>query len=161
MDSAEAIDKLAIEFAQQPQLIACVEALKQKLAATFDSVWGSSCALLVQSIAAHINQVVVVVGDTKTQDRLLDDLPTFDNASSERFPACMIRADNSNVVDLDYGERLRLVKSLNAGDQNPIIVATVASLLQPVPTTESLGGNTRRLKVGDCLLYTSPSPRDS
>ena len=84
-DSAEAIDKLAVEFAQQPQLIACVEALKQKLPATFDSVWGSSCALLVQSIAAHIDQVVVVVGDTKTQDRLLDDLPTFGNARSERL----------------------------------------------------------------------------
>ena len=150
-DSAEAIDKLAVEFAQQPQLIACVEALKQKLPATFDSVWGSSCALLVQSIAAHIDQVVVVVGDTKTQDRLLDDLPTFGNARSERFPSCMIRADNSNVVDLDYGERLRLVKSLSAGEQNPVIVTTVASLLQPVPTTESLGGNTRRLKVGDQL----------
>ena len=63
----------------------------------------------------------------------------------------MIRADNSNVVDLDYGERLRLVKSLSAGEQNPVIVTTVASLLQPVPTTESLGGNTRRLKVGDQL----------
>ena len=33
----------------------------------------------------------------------------------------------------------------------PIIVATVASLLQPVPSTESLGGNTRRLQVGDQL----------
>ena len=150
-DSAEAIEKLAHEFAQQPQLIACVEALKQKLPATFDSVWGSSCALLVQSLAAHIDQVIVIAGDTKTQDRLLDDLPTFGNARAERFPACMIRADNSNVVDLDYGERLRLVKSLNAGEENPIIVATVASLLQPVPSTESLGGNTRRLAVGDQL----------
>ena len=150
-DSAEAIDKLALEFAQEPQLIACVEALKQKMPATFDSVWGSSCALLVQSLAAHINQVLVVVGDTKTQDRLLDDLPTFGNARTERFPSCMIRADNSNVVDLDYGERLRLVKSLSAGDQDPIIVATVASLLQPVPSAESLGGNTRRLAVGDQL----------
>ncbi len=150
-DSAEAIEKLAREFAQQPQLIACVESLKQKLPATFDSVWGSSCALLVQSLAKHVDQVVVIVGDAKRQDRLLDDLPTFGEARAERFPACMIRADNSNVVDLDYGERLRLVKSLNAGEENPIIVTTVPSLLQPVPSTKSLGGNTRRLAVGDQL----------
>ena len=150
-DAAEAISKLAFEFAKDPRLVACVEALKQKKPATFDSVWGSSCALLVQSLAAHIDQIVVVVGNAKTQDRLLDDLPTFGEARAERFPSCMIRADNSNVVDLDYGERLRLVKSLHAGDSNPIIVATVSSLMQPVPSTKSLGGNTRQLKVGDQL----------
>ena len=114
-------------------------------------MWGSSCALLVQSLAAHIDQIVVVVGDSKTQDRLLDDLPTFGEAPAERFPSCMIRSDNSNVVDLDYGERLRLVKSLHAGEPNPIVVTTVASLMQPVPSQDSLGGNTRRLKVGDRL----------
>ena len=150
-NAADAIQKLAVEFAKDPQLIACVEALKQKQPATFDSVWGSSCALLVQSIAAHIDQVIVVVAESKSQDRLIDDLPTFGEAPAERFPSCMIRGDNSNVVDLDYGERLRLVKSLHADEPNPIIVATVSSLMQRVPSQESLGGNTRRLKVGDRL----------
>ena len=150
-DAAESIRKLAFEFAKEPQLLACVESLKQKQPATFDSVWGSSCALLVQGLAAHIDQLLVVVPDAKTQDRLIDDLPTFGVATTERFPSCMIRSDNSNVVDLDYGERLRLVKSLHAGDAPPIVVATVASLMQTVPSKESLGGNTRRLKVGDQL----------
>jgi transcription-repair coupling factor (superfamily II helicase) len=154
-DSAEAIAKLADEFANNPQLLACIESLQQKQPATFDSVWGSSCALLIQSLARSIEQVVVVVGDAKSQDRLIDDLPTFGDASTERFPACMIRADNSNVVDLDYGERLRVVKSLSAGDPNPIIVATVPSLLQPVPSANSLGGNTRRLVVGDQMDVNS------
>ncbi len=148
-DSAEAIRELVREFANGPQLRSCIDALKAKEPATFDSVWGSSYALLAQSIAEQVPQLLVVVGDSKTQDRLLDDLPTFGDAAAERFPASLIRGDNSKVVDLDYGERLRIVKSMAAGDDVPIVVATVASLMQGVPSSDTLGGNTRRIKVGD------------
>ncbi len=150
-DSAQAIKKLADEFADDPQLISCIEALKASQPATFDSVWGSSCALLTQALSRKIDQLIVVVGDPKTQERLLDDLPTFGESSAERFPASLVRGENTSVVDLDYGERLRIVKSLAADDSFPIIVTTVPSLMQGVPSKEALGGSTRRLKVGDPL----------
>ena len=129
---------LSENFARSKDFIACVESLRRGESATFDSVWGSSCALLTAALSRQFNKILIVVADGKTQDDLLDDLPTFFDGMLERFPACMPAPSAGVHLDLEYGDRLRLIKGLLAGDKAPVIVATVPSLLQPTPSQTSI-----------------------
>mgnify|MGYP002810000352 CR=1 FL=1 len=104
-------------FARSKDFIACVESLQRGETATFDSVWGSSCALLASALSGQFKNLLVVVADGKTQDDLLDDLPTFFEGMLERFPACMPVSSSGVHLDLEYGDRLRLIKGLLAGDK--------------------------------------------
>ena len=127
---AEQLFELPTSFAKQAEFLACVDSLKKGQSATFDSVWGSACALLTSALAGEFPAVLVVVADAKDADNLLDDLSTFFPNPIERFPACLQGLDSSVTVDLEYGDRLRLTKSLLVGDAGKIVVATVPSLLQ-------------------------------
>lgn len=148
--SAERLQTLTENFASNTDLIECVNAIRNHETATFDSVWGSSCALLAAALNQHFESILLVVGDSKAQDHLLDDLPTFCNRLTERFPSCLTSMSEQPVpVDFEYGERIRLIKSLINGDRPPFIVATVPSLSQPVPARESIEGNSKRISVGD------------
>ncbi|MGB2501581.1 MAG: transcription-repair coupling factor [Mariniblastus sp.] len=140
---------LSENFARNRDFIACVDSLQRGESATFDSVWGSSCALLTAALSKQFDNILIVVADGKTQDDLLDDLPTFFERILERFPACMPASSAGVHLDLEYGDRLRLIKGLLAGDKAPVIVATVPSLLQPTPCRESIFGNSKRISVGD------------
>ncbi len=135
--------------------IDCVRSLKSDRVATFDSVWGSSCALLVSALTKKFPNVIVVVPDHRSLDDLLDDLSTFYQDRIERFPACVMNAGPTVTVDVEYGDRLRLLKSLIANDDNPLIVCNIQSLLQPVPSRSSIEGHSRRISVGDRIDLAS------
>lgn len=139
------------KFAERPEFVQCVESLQRGESATFDSVWGSSCALLAASLATKFPQIVVVVPDGKSLDQLQEDLGTFHDGLIERFPAHLTGEMSASSVDLEYGDRLRIIKSLAVGDAGKIIVATVPALLQPTPSRGSLFGQARRMVVGEQL----------
>ena len=77
--------QLPSQLAADTDFLECLEALKQRQPVTFDSVWGSSCALLISSILQRTPNILIVTSDGKTQDRLIDDLPTFHDGSIERL----------------------------------------------------------------------------
>ena len=129
----------------------CVAALREGRIATFDAVWGSACALLCAALTHRFSNLLVVVPDNKSQDLLIDDLPTFFSRSVARFPACLQSHSESVTVDLELGDRLRLLKSISSGDSIPIVVASVQALLQRVPTRDSIRSSSRRIRVGDRL----------
>ena len=149
--AVEQLLELPGSIAERSEFQQCVTSLLNGETATFDSVWGSSCALLSASLATRFDQILVVVSDAKTQDNLLDDLPTFLAKQVERFPASLTDLNSSVAVDIEYGDRLRLIKSLIARDTGPIIVATVPALLQSVPSRGSIESHSRRLAVGGQL----------
>lgn len=152
---AEKLLQLPYRLAQRPDFIDCIESLRRGESATFDSVWGSSCALLAAAMATELAQVVVVVPDGKSLDTLQDDLATFHSGLVERFPAHLTGEMSATNVDMEYGDRLRLIKSLALGDAGKIIIATVPALLQPTPSKNSLFGQTKKLAVGDRMDVAS------
>ena len=149
--AADRLLNLHLAFSENAEFKACVESLAEGGNATFDSVWGSSCALLCSAIAKQLSPLLVVVKDAKAADRLLDDLPSVFDQPVELFPACLPRAANSLAIDLEFGDRLRMVKSLMAGEQPAIIVTTVDALMQPVPAEDDLRGNVRPIAEGDVI----------
>ena len=149
--AADRLLNLHLAFSENAEFKACVESLAEGGNATFDSVWGSSCALLCSAIAKQLSPLLVVVNDAKAADRLLDDLPSVFDQPIDLFPACLPRAANSLAIDLEFGDRLRMVKSLMAGEQPAIIVTTVDALMQPVPAEDDLRGNVRPIAEGDVI----------
>jgi transcription-repair coupling factor (superfamily II helicase) len=163
--------EITTQFSQKAEFLDCIAALKRKQPATFDSVWGSSCALLVAALKYHFTSVLVVVPEPRELDNLYDDLGNFSwqwksaaqfadlghspSVSAEqrvlRFPARVAGMQLAGGVDLEYGDRLRLIKELLRGGGNEVVIATVGALLQPVPQPASLSAHSRWFRPGNRL----------
>ena len=138
-------------FSERPEFIECVDSLRNGQPATFDSVWGSSCALIAAALAESLDQIVIVTTDNRAQDFLIDDLSSFYDGRVDRFPSHLLGDVTGTAVDPEYGERLRLIKAIGDRDASSIIVATVPALLQPTPSRESIFGHAKKIRVGDQL----------
>src|SRR5690606_31983349 len=71
-----------------------------------------------------------------------------------RFAAAETESTPHGVVDQIAGERQRLLKQFaGRGHEGPlpIVVTSIQSLMQPVPSRDDLAAGTRTLKVGDTL----------
>ena len=120
--AAESLRDLPNLIIDSPEFVKCVDSLLAGEGATFDSVWGSSCALLTAALSHRFSNLLVVCPDTKSLDNHLDDLETFLDSPAQRFPAFVASADPALNVDQDYGERLRIIKDCCAGDLPKVIV---------------------------------------
>lgn len=119
---------------------------------TLGGVWGSSCALVAAALEHHAPQtLVVVLPHIRDLDSLSDDLTLFTDATVAQFPAWETDAGERVLNDEIYGQRLRLLKSLSSQRKPRIIVTAIQSLMQPVPSEETLAQATRQIKVGDTL----------
>lgn len=143
--------------------------------ATLDGVWGSSCALVAAALAQPAPQCLVVVMPHQADlDTLADDLALFTSQKPAIFPAWEATSEKVLVDEL-FGDRLRLLKALRdartaeygvlsteclradprqspiRSPQSGLILASIQSLLQPVPTQELLAQRTRKLRAGDVL----------
>jgi transcription-repair coupling factor (superfamily II helicase) len=121
---------------------------------TLGGVWGSSCALIAASLAAHAPRTLVVVcAHADDLDDFNADLALFTNLSVAAFPAWERNPREPLAYDEIYGDRLRLLKQLRqpmqaGGISNRVIVTSIQSLLQPVPRRATLDKQTRPLAVG-------------
>jgi transcription-repair coupling factor (superfamily II helicase) len=143
-------------------------------AGTLGGVWGSSRALVAAALASHCpGTLVVVLPHTNEVDSLCEDLKLFIDSDNECLPAWESDAGERLVYDETFGQRQRLLKRL-AGDlfaaRSPvspkpkfesrrdsatvgprIVVTSIQSLLQPMPSREELAAATSRLVVGQRL----------
>jgi transcription-repair coupling factor (superfamily II helicase) len=135
-----------------------VDSLTGGHAATLDGVWGSSCALAAAALAAHAPATLLVVCPQIDQvDELIDDLALFTRLEPVRFPAA--ESFDREVRDEVFGQRLHLLKMLETLLDKPavapvapkLVVTSIQSLLQPVPSRETLARQTRTLRVGDTM----------
>jgi len=128
----------------------CVAALADRQVATFDSVWGSSCALLAAALERVLEgPLLVVTADERAADRFQDDLETIGGHDVELFPA----AESSSSADPLAGDenavqRLRILSGLAHGQIPPVMVAPVSALLQPVLSPTQLLSSSQTLRVG-------------
>ncbi|HWA98866.1 MAG TPA: CarD family transcriptional regulator, partial [Pirellulales bacterium] len=120
--------------------------------ATLDGVRGSASALVAAALAERCSSTLVVVcahpGDI---DDFVDDLAVFTPRAALKFPAWEALDAECKFGDELCGDRLRALKSLAAPQASRILVTSIQSLVQPVPTPERIVGATRRLAVGETL----------
>ena len=77
--------------------------------------------------------------------------PCSATLSPRPFPAWEGDQGETVVYDEIYGERLRLLKMLGSAEPPRLVVTSIQSLLQPVPSREKLAQQTRRLRRGETL----------
>ena len=105
--------------------------------------------------------------EAESFNTLIDDLvrPTAEIA---RTIGAVARGDLGQSMDLEVdgrelkGEFLRSAKLVNTMiEQLALFTAEVTRVAREVGTEGKLGGQAQVRRVSGCLLYTSPSPRDS
>ena len=133
-----------------------VASLESRGIASIDGVWGSSCALVAAELLRQRRDdldgpIVAVSGSSNAGDGFCDDLALFTELPITTFPARLAAEGNRLLQDENEGQRLRLLKGLMAGNCAPLVVASIQSLLQPVPPQSYLAANTRVLRQGERL----------
>jgi transcription-repair coupling factor (superfamily II helicase) len=151
-DAAERLFALPGRLMSHEGFVAVVEGLRAGRAATLDGVWGSACALCTAALAAAAPATLVVVCPHPDQvDDLIDDLGLFTPLAAERFPAWESFPSERVAHDEVFGDRVRVLKLLGGPQPPRLLIASIQGLLQPVPLPESLGRQTRTLRVGQPL----------
>src|SRR5688572_4865873 len=132
--------ELPARLREQAGFSEVVQSLLDGHGATLDGVWGSSCALVAAALVEAAPQSLVVVCPHQADlDIFADDLALFTSQKPAIFPAWEASSSEKLLVDELFGDRLRLLKSLRAGDPSRLVVASIQSLLQPVPSQDLLG----------------------
>jgi transcription-repair coupling factor (superfamily II helicase) len=150
LSASERLLELAGRIERHADFGGVLAGLQQGHAATLDGVWGSSCALVAATLAQNVPQSLVVVcphvGDV---DDFADDLGLFTRTVPEKLPARSASPGEHSLYDEVFGDRVRLLKTLERPDPPRVVVASIQSLLEPVPERAALAAQTRLLRVGD------------
>jgi transcription-repair coupling factor (superfamily II helicase) len=122
-----------------------LEALKIKRSGTIDGAWGSSAALAAALLANHVPQtLLVVIAHPRDLDGWSADLAAFTGRALTIFPA-----SDSSEDEETAGQRLRVLRQLEAESPPRIVLTTIQALIQPVPDRERLVANRRTLRAGE------------
>ncbi len=146
---------LAAQLEASPGLREAVERLQEGQSAAVGGVWGSSCALAVAALLRSAEHpLLVVTAREKECDTLESDLALFTRAPVVRLPAWESEGRERLARDEVFGGRLRALKRLSGKDpttEHAVVVASIQSLMQPVPSRDDLAAATRRLAVEQTL----------
>ena len=153
--TAPAIDNLTnlvhiIQTAEGfPELLA---ALHGGHSGTIDGAWGSSSSLAAAALGLHAPQtLLVVIAHPRDLDPWSTDLASFAGVRPVVFPAWDNLPTEHQAADEISGQRLRVLKQLEAAEPPRLLLATFQALLQPVPDRGRLQANRRTLRVGETL----------
>ena len=150
--AAQRLSELPRRLFDDQDFQTCLRGLADSKTASFDGVWGSTCALLVSALGmGSFSTVVVIAADEKQCDDVQDDLETFRQSPPHRFAALESNSDATIMVDQEYGDRLRILKRFAEGQAPKLVLTSIGALAQPVPSRDDIRQHTRRLTVGDRL----------
>ncbi len=151
-DASAALRGLPAQLATHADFSEVLASLANGQAGTLGGVWGSSRALVAAALGQHCpSTLTVVLPHAADVDSLVDDLALFTDAEVKAFPATEADAGDRVVRDENFGQRQRLIKRLVGGSAPRIVVTSIQSLLQPLPSVEQLAAATQRIAVGKRL----------
>lgn len=144
----DGLARLAEVVRAQEGYRAVAEALASGRAATIEGAWGSAAALITAALVRERPPVLVAVlahvGDI---DYFVRDLKTFGCEEVAVFPAW--EGEPRRYRDEVQATRLRLLARLAGPDAPLVVVASIQSLVQPVPPPGFLRKERVALRVGE------------
>ncbi len=152
--------RLAEQLESHSGFAAILASLKAGHSGTLGGVWGSSCALCAAAIErCSPETLVVVLPHMRDIDSFVEDVALFSDAQVDQLPAWETDSGERLLNDEIYGQRVRVLKKLShtgsgRGNLPRILVTAIQSLMQPVPSRESLVAATRTIRVGEVLDAT-------
>ena len=147
---------LTARLVDEPSFKAVRETLRAGQAATIDGAWGSAKSLALAALAESSDKTIVAVLPHANQvDPLIADLITMTPGRPLLFPTLEDAGRHDGVISIphreSYGRRLQALKVLRGPDPPRIVVATIGSLLQPLPSFEKVQRNSRTIKQGTTI----------
>jgi transcription-repair coupling factor (superfamily II helicase) len=119
-----------------------VAALRAGNSGTIDGAWGSSAVLAAATLAAHApSTLLIVLGHLRDLPGWSDEITGFAKHQPITFPA------DETIA----GARLKVLQKLLSDEPPRILLASIAALIQPVPSRSELARRGRRLKVGETI----------
>ena len=110
---------------------------------------GAQAALVAAALAAQdLAPIVIVCPRADDADDFADDFQFFSPLVPERFPARGSAPGDRVVHDEIFGDRVRLLKLLGRSEPPGLVLASIQSLIEPVPEPALLESQTRTLEVG-------------
>ncbi len=129
-----------------------IAALKNGRGAVVDGAWGSSASLAAAALGLHASRtLLIVIAHPRDLDAWADDLHSFAGTRALIFPAWDHLPDEDTVLDEVAGQRLRVLKALQADPPPRYVLTTIQALIQPVPDREQLTQGKRILHAGDAV----------
>ncbi|MDP7274546.1 MAG: transcription-repair coupling factor [Planctomycetaceae bacterium] len=126
-------------------------ALSRGESATIDGAWGSACALSLAALVGNRpSAMVIVVPRVGDVESLAADVATFSGARPLVFPAWETLPEEQDTADPVFAGRLRSLSALQRST-SPVLVASIAALMQPVPSREDRNAARRRFATGEEL----------
>jgi transcription-repair coupling factor (superfamily II helicase) len=126
-------------------------ALDSGRSGTIDGAWGSSSALAAATLARSVPKTLLVVlahpGDVEPW---VHDLQSYTGRKPLLFPAWESWPPEKTLLDDVPGQRLRIIQKL-AADPPPLILTTIAALMQPVPSKAELAARSRIVRHGESI----------
>lgn len=146
------------QFQQSDVFKKTLEKIRKGDSVLWDECAGSSYALIAASILDSLDRpLLVVVSNVADVERAASDIELFSGRTVLTFPVLLSSSieDISNSVlhvgDSVFGTRLRALKELEKCREGrvkaPVIVASLAALLQPVPSREQISNKTISIQV--------------
>jgi transcription-repair coupling factor (superfamily II helicase) len=118
------------------------QAIRAGQSGSIDGTWGSSAALAAAALAEELHgTLLIVLAHQADIPAWSDELHTFRGQRPLVFPA----------EEQNPGSRLKVLQALRSGSSPRIVLASIASLIFPVPTPEELSRRARQFRVGDTL----------
>jgi len=128
------------------------EALAKGQSATVDGCWGSSASMVVAACASRIkHNILIVLSHPSDLEFWASELETFSGLETKIFPADDDFAGKFSNKSEAACARLRLALSLNIPNKPSIVLASIPSLLQPLPSIEQLAKSSFPLKNGTTI----------
>ncbi|MDQ3331403.1 MAG: DEAD/DEAH box helicase, partial [Planctomycetota bacterium] len=145
--------------ARQPGFAEVIAALGRGESGTIDGAWGSSNAAAVAALARTLDRpLLIVLPRLASVDDVAADLATFlEEAEGSHplglaiVPAWESPPTHSSPSDPILGRRLRVLEELESNTPPRLIVASLAALMQPVPSKAARDDAVRSVRVGDEL----------
>ena len=144
------------ELVQQLRRVEAFSAVTRAMQAgqsgTIDGAWGSSCALATAAVASEApGQVLVILPRISDVDDFGADLLSVFPEGVVVFPAWESLPKDRSVADPIYGARLRMLQEMGGPHPPRVIVTSMAALLHPVPSRQTLSAGTRTIRMGQTL----------
>ena len=142
--------QLVNDLGRDERFVDVVRALSRGESATVDGAWGSSCALALAAISRERPSALVVVTPRVGEvEALAADLGAFTHAPPVVFPAWETFSEEQDTSDPVFAARLKALSALERPSNPPIVVTSIAALMQPVPSRAQRAAATRRFVTGE------------
>lgn len=136
-----------------PAVRRVAEAVRADGKAHAAGLWGSATRMVVGGVAQlHPAPTLLITAHAEDAEHAVDDLEAITGVAPTLFPQLEALSGDDGEDEL-AAERLRVCIQLNRAQENgedaPLLVASVQSLMQPVPKPELVAAQGRRIAVGE------------